>query len=428
MHRPYRTNPASFMVVLVAGIAFVVASSVILNPLILGQNAAAQPSIIKDPILKVESVISGLSSPTSMTFIDNNNLLVLEKGGNVRLVSNGQLQSQPVLHVSVDITSERGLLGIAVMNSSSSSTNNNKVVFLYYTESQGGELRNRVYSYQWNGQSLINPKLILDLPALPGPNHNAGKLVIGPDNYLYAIIGELRHNGKLQNIKDGPDPDDTGVIFRVNPVDGSPAKNNSFLNDPNVAMHRYYAYGIRNSFGIAIDPITGNLWETENGEDTYDEINLINPGFNGGWKIIMGPISRNTGISENHLVNFPGSHYSDPVFSWLKPVAVTAIEFLKSTKLGPSYQNNMFVGDYKNGNLYFFKLNADRTGIQLDNSQQAAGLSDLVVDNKNELNAVKFGTGFGGITDIKTGPDGYLYILSIVDGNIYRISPVSVPQ
>jgi len=428
MHRPYRTNPASFMVVLVAGIAFVVASSVILNPLILGQNAAAQPSIIKDPILKVESVISGLSSPTSMTFVDNNNLLVLEKGGNVRLVSNGQLQSQPVLHVSVDITSERGLLGIAVMNSSSSSTNNNKVVFLYYTESQGGELRNRVYSYQWNGQSLINPKLILDLPALPGPNHNAGKLVIGPDNYLYAIIGELRHNGKLQNIKDGPDPDDTGVIFRVNPVDGSPAKNNSFLNDPNVAMHRYYAYGIRNSFGIAIDPITGNLWETENGEDTYDEINLIKPGFNGGWKIIMGPISRSTGVSENDLVNFPRSHYSDPVFSWLKPVAVTAIEFLKSTKLGPSYQNNMFVGDYKNGNLYFFKLNAERTGIQLDNSQQAAGLSDLVVDNKNELNAVKFGTGFGGITDIKTGPDGYLYILSIVDGNIYRISPVSVSQ
>src|SRR6266487_957814 len=82
----------------------------------------------------------------------------------------------------------------------------------------------------------------------------------------------------------------------------------------------------------------------------------------------------------------------------------------------------------ENGNLYFFKLNANRTGIQLDNSQQTAGLSDLVVDNKNELNAVKFGTGFGGITDIKTGPDGYLYILSIVDGNIYRISPVSVPQ
>ena len=129
----------------------------------------------------------------------------------------------------------------------------------------------------------------------------------------------------------------------------------------------------------------------------------------------MGPISRNPGVSESDLVSFPGSHYSDPVFSWLKPVAVTAIEFLKSTKLEPSYQNNMFVGDYKNCNLYFFKLSAERTGIQLDNSQQAAGLSDSVVDNKNELNAVKFGTGFGGVTDMKTGPDGFLYILSIVD-------------
>ena len=155
------------------------------------------------------------------------------------------------------------MLGIAVMNNNNTSNNNNnnnnnnatnsKVVFLYYTESQGGgELRNRVYRYEWNGQTLVNPKLILDLPALPGPNHDAGKIAIGPDNYLYAIIGELRHNGKLQNIKDGPDPDDTGVIFRVNPADGSPAKNNPFANDENSAMHRYYAYGIRNSFGIGI--------------------------------------------------------------------------------------------------------------------------------------------------------------------------------
>jgi aldose sugar dehydrogenase len=428
----YRTNPASFIVVLVAGIALGV-TGLTLSPFIPTHNAAAQPSILKDPNLKVESMVSGLSSPTSMAFLDNNNILVLEKDGNVRLVSNGQLQPQPVLHVSVDVTSERGLLGIVVMSNNTSSNsnsgnNNNKVVFLYFTESQGGELRNRVYSYQWNGQSLINPKLILDLPALPGPNHNAGKLAIGPDNYLYAIIGELRHNGKLQNIKDGPEPDDTGVIFRVNPADGSPAKNNPFLNDPNVPMHRYYAYGIRNSFGIAFDPVTGNLWETENGEDTYDEINLIKPGFNGGWKLIMGPISRNSGVTDTDLVNFPGSHYADPVFSWLKPVAVTAIEFMKSPKLGLNYQNNMFVGDYKNGNLYLFKLNASRIGLQLDNSQQAAGLTDLVVDNKNELNTVKFGIGFGGITDIKTGPDGYLYVLSIIDGNIYRITPVSASQ
>jgi aldose sugar dehydrogenase len=105
-----------------------------------------------------------------------------------------------------------------------------------------------------------------------------------------------------------------------------------------------------------------------------------------------------------------------------------SIEFMSSSKLGAKCQNNMFVGDYKNGNLYMLKLNKDRTGIEFDNSQQSAGLSDLVVDNKNELNAVNFGSGFNSITDIKTGPDGLLYVLSFGDGSIYRISPTSAAQ
>lgn len=404
-------------------ITVLIASNAVTHGYIFGhfamvQYVSAQPTIEKDPALKVESVVSGLSSPTSMTFLNDNNILVLEKDGNVRLASNGQLQQQPVLQVPVDIKSERGLLGIAVMNT----TGNNKKVFLYYTESKGEDISNRVYRYDWNGQTLVNPKLLLDLPALPGPNHDAGKLTLSKDGYLYVIIGELRHNGKLQNIKDGPDPDDTGVIFRISPLDGSPAKNNPFATNEIAALHKYYAYGIRNSFGIAIDPVTGNLWETENGENTYDEINLVKPGFNSGWKIVMGPMSRNNGITTNDLVNFPGSRYTDPVFSWLDPVAVTGIEFLKSSKLGLSYNNNIFVGDYNNGNLYFFKVNKDRTGIELDADQKSAGLSDLVVDNKNELDAVKFGTGFGSITDIETGPDGWLYVLSFDNGAIYRIS------
>ena len=180
-----------------------------------------------------------------MAFIDNNNILVLEKGGQVRLVSNGVLQDKPVLQVSVDTESERGLLGIAIMNSSNGrndiatasttniNNNNNKIVFLYYTESNGEDLQNRVYRYNWNGQTqiLINPTLILDLPALPGPNHDGGKLAIGPDHYLYAIIGDLNHRGKLQNIKDGPDPDNTSVIFRVKPNDGSAPMDNPFIKE-----------------------------------------------------------------------------------------------------------------------------------------------------------------------------------------------------
>jgi glucose/arabinose dehydrogenase len=138
----------------------------------------------------------------------------------------------------------------------------------------------------------------------------------------------------------------------------------------------------------------------------------------------MGPLSRNPGVSQDQLVNFPGSKYTDPVFSWKKPVAVTDIEFLKSSSLGKKYMNNIFVGDYKNGNLYYFEVNSQRNGLKFDNTTQS-GLSDLVVDDKQEMSSIIFGTGFGGITDIKTGPDGLLYVLSIENGAIYRIQPTS---
>jgi aldose sugar dehydrogenase len=397
----------------------------------------AQEPTLNDPNLQVETIIEGLSWPTSMAFIDNNNILVLEKEkGTIRLVSNGILQETPVLEVDVISNNERGLLGIAIKNNDS--------VFLYYTESSqnGDELRNRVYKYQWNDEErlLVNPTLILDLPALPGPNHDGGKLIIGPDNYLYAVIGDLRHMGKLQNVVNGPDPDDTGVIFRVNPEDGSPAPDNPFINNSNdgdlSSLNKYYAYGIRNSFGIAFDPVTNILWDTENGPSEYDELNVVKPGFNSGWLQVMGPIST-SGITEDELVNFPNSKYADPVFSWLPSIGITDIEFLNSAKLGDKYVNNIFVGDIgdlTNGYLYYFEVNEDRTGIKFDSNSSSTrsqtGLTDLVADNEQEMSSIVLGTDFGGITDIETGPDGFLYILTLNresdgEGNIYRITQLS---
>lgn len=134
----------------------------------------------------------------------------------------------------------------------------------------------------------------------------------------------------------------------------------------------------------------------------------------------MGPISQE-GKTEGDLFKLPGSHYSDPLMSWKIPPALTAIEFLNSSKLGPKYTNNIFVGDYNGGNLYFFKVNDQRNELELD--EFGRSLSDRVVDNDQELSSIIFGTGFGGITDIKTGPDGLLYILSIGDGSIYTIMP-----
>lgn len=379
------------------------------------QYTLAQPQV-SDPQLKIDVVAKGLISPTSMAFLNTTDMLVLEKDGNVRRVTNGILQENPVLHLQVQTESERGLLGIAAKD---------KEVFLYLTESSrmDNSIRNSVYRYQWNGNQLTNPVLVLDLPGLPGPNHDGGKILIGPapnetGQYLYVVIGNLNHEGKLQNFKDGPDPDDTGVIFRVNPNNGNAPKANPFPNDNTTS--RYWAYGIRNSFGLAIDPITHTLWDTENGPDQYDEINIVSHGFNSGWQTVMGPISRE-GKSQQDLFQLAGSHYSDPLLSWRIPPALTGIEFLNSSKLGTKYTNNIFVGDYNGGDLYFFQINDNRNGLRLDKFGSA--LSDKVVDNNRELSSIIFGTGFGGITDIKTGPDGFLYIVSIGDGAIYRIIP-----
>lgn len=391
----------------------------------------AQEPTLNDPNLQIETIVEGLSWPTSMAFIDNNNILVLEKEkGTVRLVSNGTLQEISVLEVDVNSRSERGLLGIAIIN--------NDTVFLYYTESSqdGDQLRNRVYKYQWNDEKrlLVNPTLILDLPAFPGPNHDGGKLTIGPDNYLYGVIGDLNHMGKLQNVVNGQDPDDTGVIFRINPDNGSPAPDNPLINNNNElsSLNKYYAYGIRNSFGMTFDPVTNILWDTENGPSEYDEVNLVKPGFNSGWLQVMGPISK-SGITEDELVNFPNSKYADPVFSWLPSIGITDIEFLNSSKLGDKYANNIFVGDIgdlTNGYLYYFEVNEDRTGMKFDSNTRSSsqtGLTDFVADNEQEMSAISLGTDFGGITDIETGPDGFLYILTLDresngEGKIYRIT------
>lgn len=386
--------------------------------------ALAQPSI-SVPNLTAELVLDGLSSPTSIAFLDENNILLLEKEGSVRLISNGQLQPQPVLQLEgVESNNERGLLGIEVMDDK---------VFLYVTESGAqvegipteGDVRNRVYSYTWDGTSLTNPQLLLDLPAGPGTNHQGGKLKIGPDNQLYVIAGEMQREGQLQNIQNGPDPDDTGVILRVNPTDGSPSADNPFSSDPANPLSKYYAYGIRNSFGIEFDPVKRQLWDAENGEDVFDEINLVKPGFNSGWKQVMGPIADNPGVSESSLVNFPGSQYADPVFSWSESRGVTDIEFFNSTAFGPSYENGIFVGDITSGTLFYFEPDTDRTGIALASDPL---LSDLIANNDEEISSVTFGTGFTGITDIETGPDGNLYILTFDRGaeglgSLYRILP-----
>jgi aldose sugar dehydrogenase len=395
-------------------------------------SVLAQPTVVKDPNLKVELVAQGLSSPTSMAFLGPNDILVLEKeSGTVQRITNGQMLPQPLLQVPVSTTSERGMLGIAIAKHNNGPT----YVFLYYTKAGGGgggsqSLANVLYRYELLNDQLVNPKLLLNLPALRGPNHDGGKVIIGPDNNVYTVIGDLRtHRTQAQNVANGPPADSTGGILRVT-QDGQPVSNDP-LGQGTTPLNLYYAYGIRNSFGIDFDPVSGKLWDTENGPTFGDEINLVEPGFNSGWVQVMGiwtpqgtigketagPVNSNP---SSNLVDFGGKgKYRAPEFVWLKPVAPTALKFFNSAKLGNQYQNDMFVGDIKKGNLYHFDLNQARTGLVLDGT-----LSNKISNTPNDSQPVIFASGFEeGITDLQVGPDdGYLYVLTLA-GSIYRIVP-----
>ena len=422
----------------------------------------------------------------------------------------------------VNSNSERGLLCVQLHPDFAT----NKYVYTYATESSTGAastvvgevvaLGNRVDRWIYNpvDKKLVFDMNIIKLQALQPVdstggnttlrgNHNGGiirfeKKVTGQSAKMFIVIGDNGRRGLMQNLEYGPttgttriadvgsfgpEPDNralTGVVIRLND-DGTIPTDNPFYNhtltfsgqtnaglqnEAIANLKRVYAYGVRNSFGLAIDPFTGKLWESENGDDAMDELNIINKGHNGGWIQFMGPKSRigefksielaqstvslgnqnrypvsniaaTTAAGEARLANIPGSTYGDPIFSWKYCIAPNAIGFINGNGLGAKYNGNLIVGSARGnsgntaganayGVLYRFVPNATRTGLQFADRL----LTDKVADNTtkggmSEQSTVLFGTGFDIVTDVITAPDGSLYILGMTSngaGNIFRIS------
>ena len=449
------------------------------------QPVAPSPVMLDDN-LTVSTVLSGLDQPTTLAFIGPNEFLILEKAtGKVQRVLNGVLQS-PALDLAVNSASERGLLGIALHPDFAV----NGYVYLFWTESTTGTdttnidatplLGNRVDRYIWNGTTLTFDRKLISLRSLQQDanqpsrgNHNGGVLRFGQDGKLYIIFGDNGRRGLLQNITSGgpvpddqfggPEPDDahlTGVILRLND-DGTTPTDNPFFNastglggEAAANVKKIYAYGVRNSFGMAVDPLTGNLWTQENGDDAFDEINRVRPGANGGWIQTMGPISRvaefkaiestysngtlqqvrwsPSNIADSpqaalaRLYMLPGAQYVDPEFSWKFAVAPSPIGFVRGRALGPQFEGDLLTGGSRvtlsNGFLFRFKLSADRQHFTFTDSR----LADLVADNVDkfditESESLLIGRDFGITTDIQTAPNGNVFVVSLSNGAVYEI-------
>ena len=459
------------------------------------QFASAQSSgpVMLHPRLDVRPVVSGLNLPTTLAFIGSNDILVLEKNtGQVKRVVGGFVQGT-VLDLAVNFGSERGLLGIALHPDFPA----NPGVYLYWTESTTGAdtnvlsetplLGNRVDRYVWDGTSLAFDHNLIMIRAIQQDagqpergNHDGGVITFGPDGKLYIFIGDVGRRGNLQNLPcgptdacpgptvpddqfGGPEPDNahlTGVILRLND-DGSSPSDNPFF-DAGAAMggevganiQKIFSYGHRNSFGMAVDPVSGELWLQENGDDSFSELNRIEPGLNGGWIQIMGPVERIAQFKEiettfgaqalqqirwpptniadtpeealSRLFMLPGATYSDPEFSWKWEVAPGGIGFVHGRALGPQFQNDMFMGaataNLEGGYLFHFNLTGNRRMIGVDDPR----LEDRVADNldKHEITeseSLLIGRDFGVVTDIETGPNGNLFVVSLSQGTIYEI-------
>ena len=351
--------------------------------------------VIRDADLIIEEYLSGLNLPVMIDFIGEHMLVVEKNEGTIKIIKNGVLISEPILQLEVSNASEEGLIGILVQNND---------VFVHHTTRSidDGTISNWFTKYTWNGEKLIEPVELLSFHKGTGI-HNSGVMIEDENGMVFGAIGDLGY-GKILDMQQ-----EKNFLTEENNYIGSI----SSLNTPS----EVYAVGIRNTYGLDIDPVTGIIWDTENGHNSFDEVNLVQKKFNSGWSKIQGPIKDN---QETPIIN--GYQYSDPEFSWERPVAVTSIHFIQSP-LFPEYENSVLVGSFLGGILYKFELNENRDGFRFNGDQ----LKDLVLNNEDNPSEIIFGTGFAGITDIKEGPDGSIYIVTIGDGKIFRVSPILTP-
>tara|TARA_B100000029_G_C17526686_1_gene941882 strand:+ start:17 stop:1618 length:1602 start_codon:yes stop_codon:yes gene_type:complete len=432
--------------------------------------------IILDDDFKIEEFVTGLSVPVNMEFVGDDLLVVEKNSGKVRHIVKNNLQKSPVLDVEVSNYGEHGLLGITSVGNS---------VYLFFTEAYhdgGRALENRIYKYEWDGNSLTKDSLVKRIPGFER-TYVGGELVSDSQGNVYATTGDNFKIGLLQNhvknesyrhfgsLLPEDDVDKFTIMesfsdllpclkvsfqqYTTNPfsyqtdqpdLSENPPELNFFniignidsclrefyyesfsdghWKDTSVIIQvapdiNYAAIGIRNSFGLAIDPQTGFLWDTENGPDVYDEINLVENKFNSGWAKIQGPSNGKT-LAE--IPEYKEYIYSEPEFSWEIPVGITAIEF-PNEKDFRKYADYLFVADTNNGIIYKFKLNEDRTGFIFDSPH----LQDNVLNSLKDASGTEpsdeiiFARNMGIIADMKFGPDGALYVISLMEGKIYKI-------
>ena len=321
-------------------------------------TAGAVPASAQAPE-SAHVVTHDVEFPTNLAYAPDGRIFFTEKVGEVRILRDGRVLDQPFATFGVIGTAERGLLGIALHPDFP----DEPWVYVYLSDAQSR--RNRIVRIRADGDSGVEVQPVIDLLPAESGYHNGGEIAFGPDGMLYAVTGEAHDDGRAQ------DPSDLGgKVLRLTP-EGDVPDDNPFEGSP------VYSLGHRNSFGLCFDPATGQLWETENGPESHDEVNRIVAGENYGWPEANGPGG--------------APRFVDPVLDFPETEALTGCAVAGDT---------LWFGSYANPMLHRATIRGE----------------DLVEHRAQEYDA---------ITDLLFAPDGFMYVATL--GSIVRFRAGPAP-
>lgn len=226
-------------------------------------------------VFVTDTLATGLTVPWEICFLPSGEMLFTERTGRVRIYTSGRLNQKPLLTLpDIEAKGKMGLLGMCLHPAFKT----NKLLYLAYNYLDNDNPRLKVVRYQYRKEGLVNPKIMIQhLPA--AFNHTGCRLQFGPDKKLYITVGDADVPALAQDLKTY-----NGKILRLN-ADGTIPADNPFTNNDS-AHHEIWSYGHRNPQGIAFEPSTGKLFESEHGPSGGDEINIIRKGKNYGWPVI----------------------------------------------------------------------------------------------------------------------------------------------
>jgi glucose/arabinose dehydrogenase len=310
------------------------------------------------------TVVTGLSNPVAFDFTPDGRIFVTQKGGVSGPATDAQIKvfssTGTLLGTFYDLTDsvnsdfERGLLGIAV--DPDYATNN--YIYAYYNHNYNSDERIRVVRFTDSSNVGINGTLIFDLDVANNiaGNHVGGNIHFRPSqpNQLYITIGDLAYQSSNTSLNYAQKLDEPyGKILRIN-KDGTIPTDNPFYDDGNAFTGNcdwIWSYGHRNSFDFCFNPITDSLYCSENGANTWDEVDQVVKGGNYGWSTCEG---FNLTGSTSSPCNLAGA--LNPIEVWGNPLpSVTGILFYKGTGMS-EFTNHLLVADNDNGQIYDLTL------------------------------------------------------------------------